>query len=188
MQPQAQIFRTMASFCLSFDSAGVEPVIAQLEAAYHERKTIYLFGNGGSAATASHFCQDLGKGTIGKLLDSKRIKAVSLTDNVPYLLAWANDAGYEAVFEQQLRNLAEAGDIAIGISCSGNSRNVLRAIDYANTAKLVTIGMTAFDGGDLKTKVQYNIHVPFEKAGMAEVAHLLIAHYIVESLRSRLAR
>jgi D-sedoheptulose 7-phosphate isomerase len=104
---------------------------------------------------------------------------------VPYLLAWANDAGYGAIFKQQLRNLAEEGDLAIAISCSGNSSNVLRAINYANATNMVTIGMTGFDGGQVRKIVHHCIHIPIEEMGMESI-HLIILHYIVNSLKKRL--
>jgi D-sedoheptulose 7-phosphate isomerase len=182
----SEIFREIGNYCLTFDPHEVDVLLGYLEEAYHERKAIYIFGNGGSAVTASHFCQDLSKGTLLSPSDPHRFKVFSLTDNTPYLMAWANDEGYETIFEQPLRNLAEPGDLAIGISCSGNSENVLRAIRYAQAAGLLTIGMTGFDGGQLKKIVNHCIHIPIHDIGMVESMHLIIVHYIVSSLKNRL--
>jgi D-sedoheptulose 7-phosphate isomerase len=182
----SDFFRRIGQYCLSFEGGEVDVVVARLEEAYRQHKRIYLLGNGGSGATASHFCQDLGKGTLSGPTDAGRFKVLSLTDNVPYLLAWANDAGFETVFEQQLRNLAEERDLAIAISCSGNSENVLRAVRYANSLDMITIGMTGFDGGQLRSIVNHCIHIPIHDAGTVESIHLMIAHYIVSSLKERL--
>lgn len=172
--------------CSAIDPEENEILIKVLEEAYHRGKKIFIFGNGGSGATASHFCQDLAKGTLNETDDQKRFRAISLTDNVPCLLAWANDEGYETVFEQQLRNLAEEGDVAIGISGSGNSLNVLKAIEYANSIGMVTVGMTGFDGGKLKRLAQHNVHVPVNDMGITEAIHSIITHWVVAYLRDRI--
>ncbi|RKY62601.1 MAG: phosphoheptose isomerase [Candidatus Latescibacterota bacterium] len=165
------------------DKNPVEEMIKAFLKAYEEGKRIFFFGNGGSAATASHFCEDLGKGTLSGPEDKKRIKAISLTDNTPYITAWANDEGYEVIFEQQLANLAEPGDIAVGISGSGNSANVLRAIDYANRTGLFTIGMTGYDGGKLGKMVRIHVHVPSFDMGLVEGVHLLLVHYVIDRVK-----
>jgi D-sedoheptulose 7-phosphate isomerase len=145
-----------------------------------------MFGNGGSGATASHFCEDLAKGTLNGKKDIKRFKVISLTDNVPFILALANDEGYETIFEQQLRNLAEPDDIAIGISGSGNSPNVINAIEYANRNGLITVGMTGFDGGKLKKIARYLVHIPIDDMGITECVHSIITHYITDCLREKI--
>ncbi|MDX1929803.1 MAG: SIS domain-containing protein [Pirellulaceae bacterium] len=106
----------------------IDRLVDDIYEAYLKQRFVFIIGNGGSASTASHFCEDLGKGTIpsGQRADSKRIRAISLTDNAPYLLAWGNDEGFECVFEEQLKNLASSGDCLIAISCSGNCPNILR--------------------------------------------------------------
>ena len=116
-----------------------------------------------------------------------RFRVMSLTDNIPYILAWANDHGYETIFEQQLKNFADPGDVAIGISGSGNSENVLRAIDFATTTGLKTVGVTGYDGGRLGGMVHYNIHVPMDDMGIVESVHVVIFHYIIYNLRDRIA-
>ena len=122
-----------------------------LEARENNRK-IFFCGNGGSASTASHFTSDLAKGTIVE--GTPRFKALSLADNIPQMLAWGNDSCYEDIFVEQLKNLFEPGDVVLGISGSGNSGNVLRAIQYARENDGVTVGITGFDGGKIKDIVE----------------------------------
>jgi D-sedoheptulose 7-phosphate isomerase len=168
------------------DPAQVEDLIRLLENAYRQQKTIYIFGNGGSGANASHFCEDLGKGTLKGPSQTGRFRVMSLTDNTPYILAWANDEGFETIFEQQLRNFAQPEEVAIGISGSGNSPNVLEAIAFANSIGMHTVGFTGYDGGRLKPMVEYPIHVPSHDMGMVESVHQLLLHYIVSVLRTRI--
>ncbi|MCS7168584.1 MAG: SIS domain-containing protein [Gemmatales bacterium] len=157
---------------------------------YQHGRFVFLCGNGGSGANASHFCEDLGKGTLRREdLDQdacKRLKVLSLTDNTPYILAWANDEGYERIFVEQLKNLASPGDLLIAISGSGNSPNVLRAVEWANQHGLTTFGCTGFDGGRLKTLAQYNLHVPVHDMGIVESIHLTIFHWVVDNLYRRI--
>ena len=167
-------------------SDEVHAFLDLLESGFHEERTIFSFGNGGSGAAASHFCEDLGKGTLFDLNGYKRFRAMSLTDNLPYILAWANDHGYETIFEQQLRNFARPRDIAIGISGSGKSKNVLLAIEYAKTLGMKTVGFTGYDGGDLGKLVDFQIHVPSFDMGIVESIHISIMHYVVSELKQRL--
>ena len=184
----ASYFEEVKGICVRMDQRPVEEMIEVFLRAYEEGRRIFFFGNGGSAATASHFCEDLGKGTLPSPEAGGRIKAISLTDNTPYITAWANDEGYEVVFEQQLANLAEPGDVTVAISGSGNSPNVLRATDYANKNGLFTIGMTGYDGGRLGKIVKINVHVPSFDMGLVEGVHLLLVHYVVDRVREKLAR
>ncbi|GAI36016.1 unnamed protein product, partial [marine sediment metagenome] len=128
----------------------IEKIKDILLEAYREDKKVFIMGNGGSAATASHFACDLAKGTVGKDDSRKRFKVIALTDSVPILTAWANDTAYENIFLEQLKNLLDAGDVVIAISGSGNSKNVIKAVEYANVQKALTIGLTGFKGGNLK--------------------------------------
>lgn len=139
-----------------------------------DKKTIFVMGNGGSASTASHIVGDLLKGSIVK--GTPRFKAISLTDNIPSMLAWANDTIYEMIFIEQLKNLMGPGDVVIGISGSGNSANVVRAIEYANKNGAVTIGFCGFDGGKLKKVSQHSIHIRSNNMQRVEDLHLLIGH------------
>src|SRR5438093_2370072 len=139
---------------------------------YQHRRTVFLCGNGGSGSNASHFCEDLGKGTLRREdydNDAKqRLRVLSLTDNTPYILAWANDEGFERVFAEQLKNLASPGDLLIAISGSGNSPNILRAVEWANRNGLTTFGCTGYSGGQLRGLAQQGLHVPLDDMGLVE--------------------
>ena len=149
---------------------------------------VFIAGNGGSAANASHFCEDLIKGTLRDFDRQKRLKIVSLTDNMPGILAWANDEGYDRIFVEQLKTYASPGDVLVAISGSGNSPNVLTAVDWANEHGLVVVGVTGFEGGRLRALSRYTLHIPVMNMGVAEAAHDVIFHYLVEALRERFAR
>lgn len=161
--------------------APVERVVAQLERARRDGSRIFVFGNGGSAATASHFACDLGKGTIHPA--RPRFQVLSLADNVATLTAYANDCGYESVFADQLITYGRPGDIAIAFTASGNSPNVVRAIETAQQHGLRTIAFTGFDGGKIKARVELNVHVPVNSFPLAEDAHLILTHAICEMLK-----
>ncbi|MFC1915780.1 SIS domain-containing protein [Chloroflexota bacterium] len=159
----------------------IAQVVELLEEASLKAKRVFIFGNGGSAATASHFAADLSKGAFSK--GKARIKAFALTDNVPLLTALANDTVYENIFAEQLVNLIEQGDIAIGVSGSGNSPNVLNGIKVARTKGATTIGFIGFDGGKLKDLVDIRIIVPSHNIDQVEDIHLLLGHVITTCLR-----
>jgi len=161
--------------------AKVEEIVGVLAAARRAGKRIYTCGNGGSASTASHMASDLNKGSNRP--DAPRFRAVALTDNIPAMLAWANDSSYEEVFVEQLRNHVEAGDVVIGISGSGNSANVLKAIEYANGAGAVTIGLCGFDGGRLAELAKVAYVVPSDCMQQVEDIHLIIEHMLSIVLR-----
>lgn len=155
--------------------------------AYEEEKMIFVIGNGGSAANASHFAQDLSKGTRKSLEQKKRIKALSLTDNLPFVTALGNDDGYETIFEQQLRTFAKPGDVLICISGSGNSPNIIRAVNWANDNGLETVGVTGFEGGQLIKLSKHSLHVPLNEMCMTESVHSIIFHYLILELTQRIA-
>ena len=159
----------------------VDRLIALLERARMEGQRVFLFGNGGSASTASHFACDLGKGTVRA--DLPRFKVLALNDNIPTFSAYANDQGYESVFAEPLISLAERGDIAIGFSGSGNSPNVLRAMQAAGERGLMTVGFTGFEGGKLKDRVELEINVPSSVMGQIEDVHLALTHAVCEMLK-----
>ena len=164
---------------------AVERVIEVLERARALGRRIFIFGNGGSGAMASHFAQDLAKGTVSRFeVADNRFRFLSLTDNVPYLLALANDLGSESVFKQQMVNLAGPDDVAIRISGSGNSANVLEAIRYARNIGMVTIGLTGFDGGKLRGLVEHSVHVPSDVMEQVEDIHIVICHAIVKHFQA----
>ena len=144
-----------------------------IEARQDNRK-IFFCGNGGRASTASHFTSDLAKGTIVEGVP--RFKVLSLADNIPQMLAWGNDSCYEDIFVEQLKNLFEPGDIVVGISGSGNSENVLRAISYAGENDGTTVGITGFDGGKIKDMVDLCLIVPVHNMQKTEDIHMLVDH------------
>ncbi len=158
---------------------------------YTHGKFVFVIGNGGSGSNASHFCEDIGKGTLKRSdFDNdakKRIKILSLTDNTPYILAWGNDEGFDRVFLEQLKNLASPGDLLIAISGSGNSPNILRAVEWANKHELKTYGCTGFSGGKLMGMAQHGLHVPLDDMGIVESIHLTAFHWVVDDLHRRLS-
>ncbi len=158
---------------------------------YERGRFIFICGNGGSGSNSSHFCEDIGKCTLRREDfdndNKKRVRIMSLTDNTPYILAWANDEGFERVFAEQLKNLASPGDLLIAISGSGNSPNILRAVEWANKNGLTTFGCTGFSGGKLRTLAQHNFHVPIDDMGIVESIHLTAFHWIVDNLHKRIS-
>lgn len=159
----------------------IQSVIAVLRYARATGRQVFTLGNGGSAATASHFACDLGKGTIRD--GSPRFQVTALTDNMPLFSAWANDTGYENVFSQQLANLARPGDVIIAISGSGNSANVLNAVRQARSVGAITVGLTGFEGGQLKDLVDVSVVVPCHCMEQIEDVHLILEHLICTILR-----
>ncbi len=164
----------------------INEVIMLLQQARGEGRQIFIMGNGGSASTASHFVADLAKNT--RHAGQPDFKVMGLTDNMALLSAYANDEGYENAFARQLANFLRPGDIVIGISTSGNSSNVIQAIDLANQAGAVTVGFTGFNGGMLGTLVDYHLHVPSQVIELVEDVHLMFEHIIVKSLRDQALR
>ncbi len=158
----------------------IKKVTSILYDAYKKNKQIFIIGNGGSASLASHFACDLSKGTLQRVYDEKekRFRVISLTDNVAHLTALGNDLGYDDIFSQQLRNLINNGDILIAITGSGNSPNILNAVDVASKSDAVTIGFLGFDGGKLKDKLDHYIHVSSDHYGRIEDLHLVLTHLI----------
>jgi len=159
----------------------IAEVVEVLDEARGKGKKIFTFGNGGSAATASHFASDLAKGAICQ--GKPRFKAFALTDNVPLLSAWANDTDYANIFSEQLENFAEPGDVAIAISGSGNSANVLNGVKTARAKGAITIGFVGFDGGKLRDLVDIALVVPNHNMEQVEDIHLLLEHVITTCRR-----
>jgi D-sedoheptulose 7-phosphate isomerase len=148
-------------------------------------RMIYLFGNGGSAALASHFACDLGKGTIDG--SKKRFRVLALTDNVPLMTAWANDSRYEDIFAEQLANLVRKDDVAFAISGSGNSQNVLKALKLAREARATTIGLAGYEGGGMKELCDICMVVPSDNMQIIEDLHLCVAHALFSAVRRKLS-
>lgn len=161
----------------------IEEVIDKLHAARIDRRQIFVMGNGGSASTASHLACDLGKNT--RRAGWPNFRVIGLTDNMAIFSALANDEGYANVFVQQLESFLQPGDIVIGISASGNSPNVLRAIEYASSIGAMTIGFTGFTGGKLGGMVEYHINVPSDSIEQVEDVHLVLEHLIAKALRDK---
>jgi D-sedoheptulose 7-phosphate isomerase len=181
--------RTSAEFA-GIELPAVELLAAEIHLAYEDGRFVFLCGNGGSGSTCSHVCEDLAKSTLERAdfadPSRKRLKVLSLTDNTSAILAWANDEGFETVFVEQLKNLASADDMLIAISGSGNSPNVLRAVEWANKANLRTWGITGFDGGKLRDEAQESIHIPLSDMGLVESMHLLLFHWILNDVHARI--
>ena len=158
--------------------------------AYETDHTVFLFGNGGSAALASHCAADLGKGTHcpgpESMAKVKRLRVLSLTENTAVLTAWANDLEYSTVFASQMESLIRPRDVAFGISGSGNSANVLRALELARRLGAVTVGLAGFGGGKMKSLLDCAIVVPSDHMQRVEDAHLILAHMIFLDLKRRI--
>lgn len=164
----------------------VEKVVEIIYGAYREGKQVFIMGNGGSAATASHFACDLSKGTIVE--GKERFKVISLNDNMSLITALSNDFGYERVFIEQLMNLISEKDVVIGISASGNSENILQAVDYARGKRAITLGFIGFGGGKLKEMVDEHITVTSISYEQVENIHLILSHAIAKYFRERFER
>jgi D-sedoheptulose 7-phosphate isomerase len=180
-----QYFQELSELLHRVDQSQIDSLVQSICDAYREGRFVFIIGNGGSGANASHLCEDLGKGTLHDFENQKRLKVMSLTDNTPYILAWGNDEGYDRIFVEQLKNFASRGDLLIAISGSGNSPNILRAVEWANQAGLITFGVTGYDGGRLATMAQRILHVPCKNMGVVEAVHGVVFHYLVEELRER---
>jgi len=168
------------------DLTKVGAVLDVLESAYNEGRSVFVVGNGGSASNASHFAQDLSKGALPSL-DDKRFRVLSLTDNIAFITAIANDIGYERVFDLQLLQFGQTRDVLVAISGSGNSPNILRAAECARELQMTVIAVTGFDGGALDALAEVNIHVPCDGMCQVEAVHSTIFHMIVDLLRERLS-
>lgn len=183
----AEYFSILGQFASSLAWDRIDLISRLLYRAYEEQRTTYLFGNGGSASLASHFACDLAKGTWIHPESQKRFRATALTDNLPILTAWANDSSYEDVFSEQLQGMIQAGDIAFAISCSGNSRNVLKALQVARAAGALTIGLGGFEGGLMKALCDVSLIVPSNNMQMIEDLHLSVAHCLFTLVKNQIA-
>jgi D-sedoheptulose 7-phosphate isomerase len=169
------------------DVKEVEATSELIEKAYHANKFVFICGNGGSGANSSHLCEDLAKCTLKDFENQKRLRVLSLTDNTAGIMAWANDEGYDRIFVEQLKNLASPGDVLLAISGSGNSPNVLKAVDWANRNGMSTLGFTGFSGGKLKTLAHQNLHVEIDDMGIVESVHQVVFHWIIDDLYRRIS-
>jgi D-sedoheptulose 7-phosphate isomerase len=160
----------------SIDLDKVSEAIQWFKESRDSGRHIFVCGNGGSASTASHFACDIVKGC--SFNRTSRFRIMALTDQLPTITAYANDVGYDVIFAEQLKNFAEAGDLFMAISGSGNSPNVVLAMDYANSIGCRTIALTGRDGGKLGPKAQLNIQIPVAHMGRIEDAHMNVCHMI----------
>jgi D-sedoheptulose 7-phosphate isomerase len=171
----------------------IEEICRVIHRAYQNDRTVFLFGNGGSAALASHLACDLGKGVHWPAKCGadggpvKPLKVLSVTDNVPMITAWANDAAYDEIFARQIENFIQPGDVAFAISGSGNSPNVLKALALAREKGAVTVGLTGFQGGKMLALLDHGIVVPSHSMQQIEDMHLVLAHMIFLSVCQRIA-
>ena len=177
----------LSSVLNNISLTDIEKFVEVLLEARERESSIFFIGNGGSASTASHFANDI---AIGTRTYEKPFRAISLCDNQAVITAIANDDGYEKIFSQQLQVLLKKQDVVVAISASGNSPNLLDAIDTAKKMNTITVGISAFDGGKMKEMVDVSLHVPTEKGeyGPAEDAHMvldhLISNYLMRLVRS----
>ena len=166
----------------------VDEIVRAIELAQNNRQQVFVIGNGGSAATASHMMNDLCKGTLGHKGDAPwpRLRVIALTDNVSLMTAWANDTDYNHVFSEPLKNLAQRGDLLVAISASGNSPNILAAVDAAKQIGVKVIGLTGFGGGKLAKLADISFVVPSDGYGPVEDVHMILDHIITGYLYEKL--
>jgi len=159
-----------------FDRDALCRFIELVMKTYEREGTIFVFGNGGSGNTASHFCGDFIKGvSFGR---EKRFRMLCLNDNSSALMAIANDLSYEDIFVEQLKNFLQQKDLVIGISCSGNSPNVVRALTYANSVGAQTVALCGFDGGRIKQSAKLVLHADIADMEVSEDIHLILVHCV----------
>ncbi len=189
LSPLDYLERCTAEF-KRLDLSQSERLAEDIHRAYVDERFVFICGNGGSGSNSSHLCEDLGKSSLDPKDftndDVKRLKVLSLTDNTPYILAWGNDEGFDRVFVEQLKNFASPGDVLIAISGSGNSPNILNAVEWANNKGLWTWGITGYTGGKLRDIARENLHVPLDDMGMVESVHLLLFHWILDDVHARI--
>ena len=164
----------------------INQIVNVIKSAYDNGNTMFTMGNGGSGTTASHIVCDFNNGASAKL--ARKFKVMCLNDNVPSISAIANDISYDMIFKEQLKNFLRPGDVVIGISTSGNSKNIIRAIEYAKRNGAVTIGLCGYDGGKLKKTAKYSIHVKVDDVKVTEDIHSIISHIMMKMLSAALMK
>lgn len=180
-----QYFQRLQSLIARIPCAEIDQIVAVLLRAFEEERTVFVFGNGGSASSASHMVSDMNKG-VADPARTRRMKVMSLTDNVPLLTACANDHGYETVFSEQLKNFVQPGDVAFAISCSGDSPNVLLALNTAREAGAFTVGLAGFAGGAMKDLCDVCAVIPSDNMQLIEDVHHAVLHSMFTALRERI--
>jgi D-sedoheptulose 7-phosphate isomerase len=169
------------------DPAQIQNMSELIERAYKDGRFVFIIGNGGSGANASHLCEDLAKCTLKDFENQKRLRVLSLTDNAPWLMAVANDLAYDRIFLEQLKNLASPGDLLLAISGSGNSPNILKAVEWANNNGMTTLGITGYGGGKLKELAQHNLHAGIDDMGIVESLHQVVFHWVIDDMYRRIS-
>lgn len=164
-------------------STQIKQIIEHLITARNNGKTIFTMGNGGSGSTSSHFVSDLLKTAITN--DSNRFKAISLVDNVPVNLAWSNDVSYDCIFSEQLKNFLVDGDVVIGFSGSGNSKNIVNAFEYAKTKGTICIAISGMSGGKISKLADISLIIPSNDMLIIESMHILICHCMINAIREQ---
>jgi D-sedoheptulose 7-phosphate isomerase len=186
MEADRELMETyLEELCQMLSRLPMQPlleILRLLRDARQNNRRIYIFGNGGSAATASHMACDFGKNTVQP--NRARFQVIALTDNMPTITAYANDEGYENIFSEPILSLGNAGDLAIAISGSGNSLNVLKGVQAARQIGMTTIGLTGFAGGKLKDLVDVCLVAPSNRIEQVEDAHMIIDHLLTLALRA----
>lgn len=171
----------------SLDIEAINEVINELLKVREREANIYIFGNGGSAATASHYVCDFNKGVFNEM-GEKRFKFHCLSDNTPIITAIANDDSYDEVFRGQLKGILKSEDLLIAVSGSGNSRNVVNAIEYGKKIGCKTIGITGYTGGKIKEMADFNLHVNVDDMQISEDVHMIFDHLMMSVIRSSKAK
>ncbi len=166
----------------------IDEIIRVIEQARDEGRQIFVIGNGGSAATASHMMNDLCKGTLGHKGDAPwpRLRVIALTDNVSLMTAWANDTDFNHIFSEPLKNLAQRGDVLVAISASGNSPNIIAAVEAAKQIGVTVLGLAGFTGGKLSKMADVSLVVPSDGYGPVEDVHMILDHIITSYLYEKL--
>jgi D-sedoheptulose 7-phosphate isomerase len=182
-----QYFEIYKGVVARLPHAVIDQAASELLRVYEAGRKIFLFGNGGSAALASHFACDLGKGTLVCGNGQRRFRVLALTDNVPLMTAWANDSCYDNIFAEQLHNFVAPGDLSFAISGSGNSSNVLRALEVSRAAGAFNVGLTGFGGGEMKDLCDLCIIIPSDNMQIIEDFHLSVTHAVFSVIRHRIS-
>ena len=172
------------------DQAAIQRWSDLIYQAWENEKFVFVFGNGGSGTNATHFSEDLGKSSLrpDDLMDEskKRLKIMSLTDNLGWIMAVGNDVGYDQIFQQQLMNYGSSGDLVIAISGSGNSPNIINAVEWSKRHGLMTFGISGYSGGKLKELQDDGLHVALDDMGMVESIHLCAFHWVLNDVFARI--
>ena len=182
----ASYYRLLAQTYSALPRGRVDEIADAICDAYEGGRAIFLFGNGGSASLASHFACDLGKGTSDPASERRRLRVSALTDNLPTITALANDLSYADIFSEQLKSFVESGDVALAISCSGNSPNVLKGLEVARAVGATTVGLGGFQGGKMKELCDLCLIVPSDNMQIIEDVHLTVAHCVFTIVRNRI--